>query len=249
MVFVDDNPAERMQVRKELPEVAVPELPGDQALYGKTLLAAGYFEAVMFSDEDRKRADYYQGNAERAAIMSNSSDMASYLKSLEMEINFKPFDVIGRPRITQLINKSNQFNLTTKRYDENQVKSMESDTGLYTLQVRLKDIFGDNGMISVIICKISETNWEIDTWLMSCRVLGRSVEISVLQEIIKSAKKSGAKYLIGTYIPTERNIIVKEHYRNLGFKKTNSDGENETWQLSISEYQNIKLPIKSVDVI
>ena len=149
-------------------------------------------------------------------------------------ITFKPSDVIGRPRITQLINKSNQFNLTTKRYDENQVKSMESDTGLYTLQGRLKDIFGDNGMISVIICKISETNWEIETWLRRCIVLGRSVEMSVLDKIIKSAKNSGGKYFIGTYIPTERNIIVKDHYRHLRFKKTNIDGQNETLQLSIS---------------
>ena len=173
LVFLDDNPAERMQVRRELPSVAVPELPDDPALYVQTLIAAGYFEATAFSEEDSKRALFYQGNAKRLEILNQSSDMESYLESLEMKISFEDFNKIGRSRITQLISKSNQFNLTTKRYNEIQVEAFENDSSNFTCQVRLKDSLGDNGMISVIICKKNNDSWLIDTWLMSCRVLGR----------------------------------------------------------------------------
>jgi len=234
MVFLDDNPAERMQVRRELPEVAVPELPKDPALYGRTLIAAGYFEAIAFSDEDRNRANFYAGNVKRAEILTQSSDVSGYLKSLDMEISFTPFDEIGRSRITQLINKSNQFNLTTKRYSELEIKKLEGDQCFYTRQIRLKDIFGDNGMISVIICKKSETAWVIDTWLMSCRVLNRSVELAVLQDILQNAKKDGANKLIGIYVPSARNAIVKEHYKKLGFTQMSvSSADEEIWELDI----------------
>jgi FkbH-like protein len=244
MVFLDDNPAERMQVRRELPEVAVPELPQDPALYPRTLLAAGYFEAITFSDEDSKRATFYQDNAKRAQILNQSSDMDAYLISLDMEISFAAFDISGRARIAQLISKSNQFNLTTKRYDELEVKELEVNPSLYTRQIRLKDVLGDNGMISVIICKKDPIAWEIDTWLMSCRVLGRSVELAVLQDIVKSAKASGAKKLIGVYKPTERNIIVKEHYSKLGFNKISGSAEIEKWELDISEYAYKEIPMR-----
>ncbi|MBX9837109.1 MAG: HAD-IIIC family phosphatase, partial [Silvanigrellaceae bacterium] len=195
MVFLDDNPAERMQVRRELPNVAVPELPNDPALYARTLIAAGYFEAISFSEEDCKRASYYQDNAKRIQILNQSSDMEGYLKSLDMEISFMPFKSIDRARITQLISKSNQFNLTTKRYSELDVKDLEENPNFFTRQIRLKDAFGDNGMISVIICKKNIDFWEIDTWLMSCRVLGREVELAALQDIVLNAKVGGVKKL------------------------------------------------------
>lgn len=243
MVFLDDNPAERLQVRTEIPEVAVPELPSDPALYGRTLLAAGYFEAITFSEEDRRRAAFYQQNAQRVELL-NQSDMEGYLRSLNMEITFAPFDAAGRVRIAQLISKSNQFNLTTKRYSELEVKRLEEDESIFTRQIRLADTFGDNGMISVIVCRILPETWEIDTWLMSCRVLGRCVEEAVLQDIISNAKKAGASKLIGTYIPTARNILVKEHYKKLGFTKT-ADGENgaETWELDITKAERMPVPM------
>ena len=243
IVFLDDNPAERMQVRKELPEIAVPELPADPALYARTLIAAGYFEAVTFSDEDRKRASFYQANAERAQILSDSSDMDSYLKSLEMEISFTPFDTIGRSRVTQLISKSNQFNLTTKRYSELEVKALEKNDTYFTRQIRLKDTFGDNGMISIVICKKNSAAWEIDTWLMSCRVLGRRVEEAVLIDIFRHAKEAGAKKLLGIYRPTTRNFIVKDHYRNLGFVKISTEDEIETWELDLALYHPPEIPM------
>ena len=169
--------------------------------------------------------------------------MDSYLKSLEMEITFTPFDAMGRSRIAQLISKSNQFNLTTKRYSELNVKVLEEDSSYYTRQIRLKDTLGDNGMISVIICKKNPSVWEIDTWLMSCRVLGRRVEEAALLDIVNQAKEAGALKLIGIYIPTDRNIIVKDHFRKLGFTKISGDSEIETWELNLAQYQYPQIPM------
>ncbi|HEV2673688.1 MAG TPA: HAD-IIIC family phosphatase, partial [Aliidongia sp.] len=168
MVFLDDNPVERNLVRQELPMVAVPELPDDPALYVRTLLSAGYFEAMTFSGEDRKRAALYQDNARRATLQQQATDMGSYLASLDMVMTVQPFDRIGRARIAQLINKSNQFNLTTRRYTEAEVSDVAASPDHYALQIRLADSFGDNGMISVVICRTVGTDWDVDTWLMSC---------------------------------------------------------------------------------
>jgi len=248
MVFLDDNPAERFLVRNELPEVAVPELPSDPAQFTRTLIAAGYFEMLNFSEEDRNRASFYQDNAKRSQILDESSDINSYLKSLEMKIYCSPFDKIGRARIVQLINKSNQFNLTSKRYTENDIKKIEENQKFYTRQIRLADTFGDNGMISVIICEKHKTFWEIDTWLMSCRVLGRKVEQFAFQEIIMEAKRNGVKKIIGKYIETSRNGIVKEHYKNLGFIKIDSNQESETWEIATENYKFEEIPIQKVNI-
>jgi FkbH-like protein len=232
MVFVDDNPMERGLVREILPEVAVPELGDDPALYARTILSAGFFEAVAFSDEDRKRAEFYQDNAKRVALQAQAGDVDAYLASLQMEIVFAPFDATGRTRIAQLINKSNQFNLTTRRYGEAEVAALEQDPAVFTLQVRLLDTFGDNGMISAIICRPRDaTSWEIDTWLMSCRVLGRRVETMVLREIVASARSRGIARLIGIYRPTARNGMVSDHYQKLGFARRAAEGGDE-WLLS-----------------
>jgi FkbH-like protein len=233
MVFVDDNPVERGLVRQILPEVAVPELGDDPALYARTLLAAGYFEAVAFSAEDRARADFYRDNAKRVALQAQAGDVDAYLASLRMEIVFAPFDAAGRTRITQLINKSNQFNLTTRRYGEAEIARLERDAEAFTLQVRLIDTFGDNGMISAIICRPRDTaTWEIDTWLMSCRVLGRRVENMVLREIVSRARARGIARLIGIYRPTERNGMVSDHYRKLGFTGIGATDSGSEWMLS-----------------
>jgi FkbH-like protein len=141
------------------------------------------------------------------------------------------------------VNKSNQFNLTTKRYNENEIKDLEENKKFYTSQIRLKDKLGDNGMISVIICKKNVKFWEIDTWLMSCRVLGRKVEIITLQNIIQNAKNDGADKLIGFYKKTERNGLVKDHYKKLGFRKTSDNDLNEIWELDIQNYKLQEMPM------
>ena len=247
MVFVDDNPAERALVRQTLPDVAVPELPEDPAMYARVLGTAGYFDAVSFSEEDRKRAEFYEGNARRVALQAQVTDMDAYLKSLEMVIRFEPFDTVNRARIAQLINKSNQFNLTTRRYTEAEVESLERDERTFTLQVRLTDAVGDNGMISVIVCKAAQPRtWEIDTWLMSCRVLGRRVEPMVLRELIHHAAERGVDRLVGVFRPTERNMMVKEHYALLGFSRTSEleDGSTE-WILHLP----VEIPAAPMTVV
>jgi FkbH-like protein len=152
-----------------------------------------------------------------------------------MEITFQPFDEIGRARITQLINKSNQYNLTTKRYTEPEVAAAQDDPQYFTLQVRLSDTFGDNGMISVVICRRqSHSEWEIDTWLMSCRVLGRGVEQMVLREILEHARRNGIRKLFGAYRPTDRNKLVEDHYSKLGFILTGTEADATTiWELDV----------------
>ena len=234
MVFLDDNPVERGLIREILPQVAVPELDDDPASYARTLAAAGYFETVTFSEEDRKRAALYQENARRITLQQQAGDVDAYLASLDMEIVFKPFDATGRSRIAQLINKSNQYNLTTRRYTEADVLEAESAADTFTLQVRLIDRFGDNGMISVIICKLSgPATWTIDTWLMSCRVLGRRVEESVLCEIMAQARNHGITRLVGEFIPTDRNMMVQKHYQRLGFELAAQNTNGTTlWEIS-----------------
>ncbi len=233
IVFLDDNPVERGLVRRFLPQVAVPELPDDPALYARTLAAAGYFEAVTFSDEDRSRADYYQGSSSRAALGRQAGNVADYLAALDMEVDLRPFDDANRARIAQLINKSNQFNLTTRRYSETDVLRLQADPGVFTLQVRLKDRFGDNGMISVVICRLAGLRrWMIDTWLMSCRVLGRGVERMVLRHLVEEARLRGIDLLIGEYLPTPRNALVKDHYAALGFVAVEREDGTVHWQLS-----------------
>jgi len=243
LVFVDDNPAERHAVRRELPEVAVPELPDDPSWYPTVLSMAGYFEAVGRSAEDGLRNAFYQADAERQALLDTATDMDGYLRSLEMVIAIRPFDSVSRARIAQLINKSNQFNLTTRRYSEAEVAAMEADPALLALQVRLADRFGDNGMIGVVICRKGGQAWEIDTWLMSCRVLGRRVEEAVLRELARQAAAGGASRLLGTYIPSARNAMVRDHYAKLGFAPVReADGTSE-WRLDLDGYRPPDLPM------
>lgn len=247
LVFLDDNPAERMQVRQAIPEVAVPELPEDAAYYNRALNAGGYFEAVIFSDDDRKRSGFYKDNARRLQLQSGTGSLDDYHASLAMVATFQPFDVVGRGRIVQLISKSNQFNLTTRRYTELQISEIEDNVERWTLQTRLADVFGDNGMISVVICDRHECHWDIDTWLMSCRVLGRRVEEAVLHEIALAARADGVKHLVGRFIPTDRNAMVARHYEKLGFDKVDELSSGETiWSLTLANLSDVALPMDIV---
>lgn len=244
LVFLDDNPAERAIVRMELPEVAVPEVGEDPAEFPGLLMRAGYFEALSFSSEDRLRADLYRANADRLKLQSSVTNLTEYLTSLEMTMYVSPFDAPGRPRITQLINKSNQFNLTSRRYSEAQIEAAEKDPKKFTLQVRLVDKFGDNGIISVIIFDKEREKWSCDTWLMSCRVLGRRVEEAVLAVVAKAARAEGATALRGRYIPTKKNDLVIDHFAKLNFEPiSSSDNGTTDWQLELAHYETPVLPV------
>jgi FkbH-like protein len=244
IVFLDDNPAERGQVRQVLPEVAVPELTEDAADYIGLLGNAGYFEAIGLSDEDLVRADFYQAHSGRVTL-GKVGNIEEYLRSLEMVASISPFNSVGRVRITQLINKSNQFNLTTRRYSESEVETFEKDPSKFCLQVRLADRFGDNGMISVVIFDKYSEEWICDTWLMSCRVLGRRVEELVLRTVARAAREAGAKRLKGTYLATKKNGLVAGHFSKLGFVKTRDlpDG-GSAWSLDLESFMAPDIPIQ-----
>ncbi len=244
-VFLDDNPAERKRVRDALPAVAVPELPDDPGDWLPVFQAAGYFEQAGFSKEDQQRAGFYKANALRAAQLVRIGDHNDYLLSLGMTLSIAPFDSAGRKRIAQLISKSNQFNLTTRRYSEAEIAALQSRPDVFTIQARLTDIFGDNGMISTVICRQAGQCWEVDSWIMSCRVLGRRVEETILQYLVGEARQRGVTAIIGRYIPTAKNGLVRDHFSRLGFVQTGTQADGETtWHLSVSGYNEKTLPLK-----
>ncbi len=246
LVLLDDNGAERAQVRAALPLVAVPEIGNDAAQYPAILTAAGYFEAVSFSNEDQTRAESYAANALRAEVKAKARDLGDYLASLDMAISHAAFDAVNRPRIAQLINKSNQFNLTSRRYSEPAVAALESDPTKHTFQTRLRDRFGDFGLIGIMIAEAgNDGSWHLDTWLMSCRVLGRKVEWSMLNALVGAATSRNVSYITAIYVPTAKNSMVAGHYDSLGFSRT-SVGEEGTvrYRLSLSDYIAPRLPFR-----
>jgi FkbH-like protein len=237
LVFADDNPFERNIVRRELPEVQVPELPEDPSLYARCLADAGYFEAVQITPEDFERSGQYQGNQQREFLRQSTTDLDGYLKSLSMELQWKPFDSVGLARIVQLINKTNQFNLTTRRYTEQEVLEIIADPNAFGLQLRLVDQFGDNGIIGIVIGRLTDAaTVTLDTWLMSCRVLGRQVEEATLNVVAQQARAMGAERLMGLYRPTSKNGMVSGHYATLGFAPAGAEGAETAWSLSLEAF-------------
>jgi FkbH-like protein len=245
LVFVDDNPFERNIVRRELPMVQAPELPDDPGLYARCLADAGYFEAVAITQEDLSRTELYQARAEREALAASTTDLAGYLRSLEMRMTATPFDDLGLKRITQLANKTNQFNLTTRRYTEAEISGAMADRDKLTLQVRLADKFGDHGIIALLIGGMqAEGQLDIETWLMSCRVLGRGVEQACFNVLASEAVAMGARAMKGRYIPTAKNGMVEDHYGKLGFSQLSSGKSGETiWAYDLSAFDPIHTDI------
>lgn len=240
LVFVDDNPFERAIVRRELPMVQVPELPEDPAHFARCVADAGYFESLRVTAEDLGRARAYHANIAREAQRASATDMAGYLRSLDLKLHWKPFDRPGAARILQLINKTNQFNLTTRRYTEPEVAALVGAADGVALQLRLTDCFGDNGMISVIIARPDPKEPSalvIDTWLMSCRVLSRQVEEEALNLLVEEARKRSARSLTGVFRATAKNGMVRDHYARLGFTQVGSGADGETrWTLDLADY-------------
>lgn len=238
-VFVDDNPFERNIVRRELPTVAVPELPEDPAFYARCIADAGYFEALSITAEDAERTKQYQANLQREALQASATDLKGYLASLRMELWVKAFDQVDLKRIVQLINKTNQFNLTTRRYTEEEVAALIDAPDAIGLHFRLTDCLGDNGIISIIIGRRNgkDAKMAIDTWLMSCRVLGRQVENACMNVLVERAKNLGITEMIGEYIATAKNAMVKQHYEKLGFLPLRGGpGVGSVWRVELANY-------------
>jgi FkbH-like protein len=233
IVFVDDNPAERALVRRLAPEVAVPDLPEDPSGYIQALSAHRYFEPVAFTREDASRARYYADNARRKDMAGRSADIGSFLASLRMRMKVEPVNELNIERAAQLVNKSNQFNLTTKRYTVAQLREMAGSRDYHTLTLSLGDSLGDNGLISIILLRRAGESLSVDTWVMSCRVLQRGVEHFARNELVRLARAQGCTHLLGTYAPTAKNAMVKDHYASLGFKPAGVDGDQTYWELEV----------------
>lgn len=238
LVFVDDNPAERAIIRQELPEVLVPEVGEDPASYAQALADAGYFEAVHLTEEDRARSGQYQANLQRETARAVATDMKGYLRSLDMELRWKRFDAVGASRIVQLVNKTNQFNLTTRRTTPEAVSALIADDQALSLQIRLLDRFGDNGIVAIVHGHRDGDAMILDTWLMSCRVLGRGAEQATLNLVAQEALRLGATKLIGEYRPTEKNGMVRDHYQRLGFDPLDRCGDDgaSLWRLGLTGF-------------
>ena len=234
MVFLDDNPFERNIVRENIPEITVPELPEDPAEYLEYLYTLNLFETVSFSNEDKERTKLYQIEAQRATVQQKYTNEGDFLKSLDMVSLVEPFNKFNKPRVAQLSQRSNQFNLRTVRYTDDDIEKLSANPNYFTFTFTLEDKFGDNGLICVIILqKENEKTLFVDTWFMSCRVLKRTMENFVLNTLVDFAKTNNFETLKGEYIPTAKNEMVKDHYLNLGF--TENVGY---WELNIESYTN-----------
>ena len=243
MVYLDDNPVERSLVGQHLPELTIPDLPEDPADYLEYLYTLNLFETVSFSNEDAERTKHYQAELERNTVKQEYVDEAAFLASLDMVCRVEPFNRFNIPRVAQLSQRSNQFNLRTTRFTGAELERLALSADHYNFSFTLSDKFGDNGLICVVILHREDSKTLfIDTWLMSCRVLNRGMEDFALNAIAVFAKNNGFEFLKGEYLETAKNGIVKNHYRDLGFDK-----HGAFWMLSAASYQPKKSHIRESD--
>lgn len=245
MVFLDDNPFERNIVKENIPNITVPELPADPAEYLEFLYDLNLFETASYSKADQDRTKQYQVEAQRVSLAKTFANETDFLKSLDMVSTVSGFTAFNIPRVAQLSMRSNQFNLRTIRYTEADITAMAGDSNVIDLSFTLKDKFGDNGLIAVVIMKKQDdATLFIDTWFMSCRILKRGMESFILNTMVEYAKASGYKRIVGEYLPTPKNMMVENHYSSLGFTKI--DGANSAlYELKIENYQAKECYIRS----
>lgn len=238
MVFIDDNPFERNIIRENIPDVCVPELPEDPGEYLEYLYSLNLFETASFSLTDKDRTSQYQIEAKRVSFSKTFTNEADFLRSLNMVSAVSGFTKFNTPRVAQLSQRSNQFNLRTIRYSEADISAMATNPDIIDLCFTLEDKFGDNGLIAVVIMKKQDPETLfIDTWFMSCRVLKRGMENFTLNVMVERAKNAGYKRIIGEYLPTPKNKMVETHYTNLGFQKI--DGETARYELCLDNYHSL----------
>ena len=245
MVFLDDNPFERNIVRENIPGITVPELPQDPGEYLEYLYSLNLFETASYSQADKDRTKQYQVEAQRVSLQKTFSNEADFLKSLDMTSVVSGFNKFNTPRVAQLSQRSNQFNLRTVRYTEADIEALGQNPDVIDLSFTLEDKFGDNGLIAVIIMKKQdEETLFIDTWFMSCRVLKRGMEDFTLNTMVEAAREKGYKRIVGEYLPTPKNKMVENHYPSLGFQKLEGTPTAQ-YVLDVEQYQPRKNYIKT----
>ena len=238
IVFVDDNPAEREIVKAQLAGVKAPVMDGVEN-YIQTLDRSGFCEVTTFSEDDLKRNEMYKANVQRASNLASFENYSDYLLSLEMNAVIDDFIPMYIQRITQLSNKSNQFNVTTKRYTPAEMEAVFASSDYIRLYGKLTDKFGDNGVVSVVIGKKDGTVLNMDLWLMSCRVLKRDMEFAMLDTLVQKCREQGIETIKGYYYPTAKNNMVRELYKTFGFDKISEDENGNTvWQMTVADYEN-----------
>jgi FkbH-like protein len=235
-VFLDDNPAERNAVRRELPQVIVPEIPGEPTESISALERGLYFQAVRLTEEDRSRNASYSAEVKRAELSRSMASVSDYLAELSMQIDYGQVDGETSVRVTQLINKTNQFNLTTRRYTHEEIQARMASPLHWCRWYRLKDRFADHGVIGVVIADIAARKWTVDTWLMSCRVIGREVESFMFRDLVECACAAGAEQIKAQFIPTAKNALVRSLLPRFGFAESEPPG---SWVLDVS---SVRLP-------
>jgi FkbH-like protein len=220
--------------------VAVPELPDDPARYVRSIAEHGYFEAISFTQEDSQRAGQYAANAQREALRDAAQSMEDFLRGLQMTVTYGQVGAVDLARVTQLINKTNQFNTTGRRYSAEEVARLAADASSVMLQFRLVDRLGDNGLVSAMILRPDASvasGFEIDTWVMSCRVFGRQLEDEAMNIAVEAARARGVQSLRASYVPTERNRVIAGLYKGLGFERVaEAEDVGECWQLGTRDY-------------
>lgn len=237
MVFLDDNPFERNMVRENIPGITVPELPEDPGEYLEYLYGLNLFETASYSQADKDRTKQYQVEAKRVSLSKTFTNEADFLKSLDMVSVVSGFTKFNTPRVAQLSQRSNQFNLRTVRYTEADIAMLAADEDVIDLSFTLEDKFGDNGLIAVVIMKKQDAETLfVDTWFMSCRVLKRGMENFTLNTMVERARRAGYKYIVGEYLPTPKNKMVEGHYQGLGFQPV-AGAATAQYVLSVSDYQ------------
>jgi FkbH-like protein len=240
VAFLDDNPAERTLVRARAPEVTVIELPNDPMEYAAALRAAPVFERLTLTDEDRSRGRLYVEQRRRTELQRDAASLEDFYRSLDMEVEVSDVTPASLPRAAQLTQKTNQFNLTTRRYSEQQLSEL-LDAGHRIRTVRVRDRFGDNGLVGVVITKQDDGVCEIDSFLLSCRVIGRTIETALLATVADQAEAEGARALHGAFVPTRKNKPAEGFLAAHGFELTAENGDGSTWEL-VLEGRSLSCP-------
>ncbi len=247
LVFIDDNPVEREIVSAQVPHVSVPDIGDDITQYIAYIDKSGYFEPISLLEDDTMRNKYYEDNKKRLEEETQFQSYDDFLLSLDMEGEIKTFTTVYLDRITQLTNKTNQFNLTTKRYTFAEIEEMSNSDKYITIYGKLSDKFGDNGLISIVIGEMKERSCHIDLWLMSCRVLKRGMEDAMLDALVRECQKNSIKTIVGYYYKTKKNSMVLDLFEKFGFDLKEQNDEDSIWELNIESYENRQKNIKVND--
>ena len=242
MVFVDDSAQERERIRRALPQVLVVDLPQSPFEYCQSIQGASDFNTLVFSDEDRRRGEMYYTRRKRRQLMISAGSLEEFLGSLDMVVEIRKADEFSVPRITSLINRTNQFNLTTRRYTQSEVEQMSKRPERFLIYgLRVTDRFGDEGIVGVAIVRKEEQRWIIDSFLLSCRVIGRKIETALLAKIVEDAQKSGVSHVVGEYVPTSKNEPARSFYEKYGFTMIEKDERLIRWSLDLKT-SAVKMP-------